>query len=701
MDQRSIAILTKLAESGSYISVQDLASLFNVSRRTIYNELDKINMWLSDHDFSEIKQVYSKGLYIEKDTKQHALTKLRPSNIPYYEFSPTERKAWIYIYLTSQEKSFLLSDIIDLCRVSRNTALEDIKKLKEELNEYQITLSSERKRGYIVTGNESDIRRALIDYVALVIPENGWYGLVAELEEDLESERSSIYAIFKSKELRLLNLLIREYETEEKLEFTDNVLDTLVIWFYFFLNRMRQNQFVMIDPDEKEAIRATSEYQGARDLGNRLEDEVHIEIPVDEVCYFAKYLLSSKVNQNLSLQYQNKEMKSLKLVVKKMIQDFQIYAAVAFPDPEHMYQNILLHIKPAYYRIKYGITIENTLLDSVKRNYPEVFHLTKKVIHHLEDVIGKTVPENELAFIAMHFGGWLRSEGVVIESQRKQMLIVCTNGLGTSRLLESQMEGLFTDVDVVGVKSFREYEKMNLSVDFIISTIPLSDRGVPVFVVSPVLNNTEKEQLLKKVNSLFQSSSNSRNNSVDTVMGLIERYATVRDKENLQQELRQYFQAPVTLEDERLKPSLSDLLGADRIVFQKRGEDWKTAIKTAAQPLLTEGYIQGNYISKMIDIVKESGPYIVISNLIALPHATGDDGVNKTGMSMLHLEEPVDVMGKEAQIFIVLAPKDNEQHLKALAQLTKLFSNKSYKEEILQATTREQITNLIRIHSDE
>lgn len=704
MDQRSIAILNKLAHSDSYISIQNLAGLFNVSRRTIYNELDKINFWLKEHDFPEIKQVRSKGLYLEKDTKQQIVTKLQPSNIRYYEYSPLERKAWIYLHLVGQGRSLFLRDIIKLCRVSRNTALEDVKKLKEELPGYQLILVSERKQGYIVQGNENDVRRALIHYVSYVLPETGREGLMANLEKHSELGISAIqqpYAIFKLNDLQLLYQLIREYETEEKLEFTDNVLDSLVIWFYLFIDRIRQQQFVTVDPDEKEVIHSTDEYQGAQNLGLRLEENLNIEIPTDEVSYFTKYLLSSKVNHNLNSQLQNKEMKLLQHVVEKMIHDFQVYAAISFPEPSHMYQNLLLHLKPAYYRIKYGISIENALLDSVKRNFPEVFHLTKKVVHHLENFIGESVPESEVAFIAMHFGGWLRSEGVMIGTQKKKLLIVCTNGLGTSRLLESQLVGLFSDVEIVGVTSLREYEKMDLSVDFIVSTIPLSDRGIPIFVVSPVLNNEDKEQLLKKVNSLYQGSSIQQNYSVDTIMDMIERYATIREDKALRQELRQYFHPRITLESEMMKPSLSDLLSSNRVVLQKRVENWEEAVREAAEPLLVQGYIQENYILKMIETIKEKGPYVVISNLIALPHATGDDGVTKTGMSLLHLEKSVNVMGKDARIFIVLAPKDNEQHLRALAQLTRLFSNQAYKEKMIQATTKEQITNLIRIHSGE
>jgi mannitol operon transcriptional antiterminator len=39
-----------------------------------------------------------------------------------------------------------------------------------------------------------------------------------------------------------------------------------------------------------------------------------------------------------------------------------------------------------------------------------LFHKTKKVISHLEDVMGDEIPDNELALITMHFGGWIEKE---------------------------------------------------------------------------------------------------------------------------------------------------------------------------------------------------------------------------------------------------------------------------------------------------
>src|SRR5699024_2560949 len=144
-----------------------------------------------------------------------------------------------------------------------------------------------------------------------------------------------------------------------------------------------------------------------------------------------------------------------------------------------------------------------------KRTYPEVFHITKKEIHQIEEFMGERINENEIAYIAMHFGGWLRQDGVILRDQRKTTLIVCTNGFGTSQILERQLKELFSDVEVKGVISLREYEEIhhiNEIADFVVSTVSLPDRAVPVFVVDPILNNDDKVALLKKTSNLYGDS---------------------------------------------------------------------------------------------------------------------------------------------------------------------------------------------------
>ncbi|MDN3017945.1 BglG family transcription antiterminator [Paenibacillus sp. BSR1-1] len=700
MDQKSLAVLNQLVVADAYVSVQELAQTFNVSNRKIYNDIAKINDWLKESGYPKVSQVRGQGLYLDEHVKEKLRTQLPVSDYPFYEYSPNERRAWIFIFIAVQEHPLYLNDFIELFQVSRNTILEDIKKLKEEASDFQLNIESGRHHGYQIKGDENELRRVLIHFLTFVTPESGWYQIIVDsaFADKLDQKLLRPYIVFNNYELHLLKNLLIEYERKFQIEFTDEILNQLVVWFYLFSRRIRQEQYVGIDPVEKEVINSTEAFKGAKTLCSNLTREMNMTIPEVEVYYMAKYLLSAKVNYDLNPIYENDEMRSLCHVVEKMVSDFQLYAAVNFSEKEQMIKNLFVHLKPAYYRLRYGIKIENILQNSVEENYPEVFRLTRKVIHHFESLVKQPVTDSEIAYIAMHFGGWLRREGITLSSIRKKLLIVCTSGLGTSRILESQLAGLFSNVDIVGAVSLREYEKQDLAVDFIVSTVPLPDKGIPIFVAKPILDNKDKERLLRKINSLNNEAQTEQLYSVDTLMDMVKRFAMVEDEEALKQELRRYLHSPIAIENEKRKPSLADLLDSEKINTVGQVSDWMEAIKLAALPLLDLEYINMNYVEKMIDNVLKLGPYIVISEQFALPHAAPADGVKKTGMSMLFLEKPVDLMGESVRIFVVLASWDNEQHLKALGQLTKLL--KESRKEMLSAKSKEQILKLLESYSN-
>lgn len=701
MYQRSVAILNQIIKDESYTSVEDLSTKFSVSRRTIYNDLDQINDWLEVNYDTELEQVRGKGFYLKSTVRNQILKNKDIAEVSYYEFSKEERRSWIYIYLVGQHKTYFIQDFQNLFKISRNTVIDDIKVLKEELYNSNLSLIAERKQGYKIYGDEITIRKILIHYLKEVVPKKTWLNYLKNIENMSREESINLkpYFIIVEKYLNEIKKYLYQYEQQVGLEITDEVLDDLIIWFYFFIQRVKQGNFAEVDSVEKDVIHTTEEFSGTITLCNRLSHYFQIYIPPGEVDYFTRYLLSAKVNYNLNLQLENLEMQKLTNVVEKMVNDFQKYAAVTFPERDRMVHNLLLHLKPTYYRKKYGVQIENVLKDSVKNNYPEIFQLTKGVIHHVEDFVGQTIDENEIAFVAIHFGGWLRSEGVELEPKRKRMLIVCTNGLGTSRLLKSQLEGLFSDIVITGVNSLRDYEDMpNLAieVDLIVSTIVLPDKGVPVFVVDPILTNEDKLDLLKSVTGLFKSHGNKQIFSVDTMMDIINRYTVIEDKTSLKNELKSYLYSPTSLSNEYNSLNLLELLPKSRIEVITQAKNWEEAIFKASHQLISQGFIERKYVRKMIQTVKETGPYIVISDLVALPHANAGEGVNKTGMSMLFLKNEVDLMSKPVRIFIVLAAVDNEQHLKALSQLTQLFSDKNVKEEILKSDNKNELVEIIQ-----
>ncbi|WP_339184580.1 BglG family transcription antiterminator [Oceanobacillus sp. FSL W7-1293] len=700
MNQRILALLNQLIYSESYLAIDELADSFNVSRRTIYNDLTKTNDWLKANGYKEIGQIREKGLFLDVTVKEKLKSEIGTSERTYYEYSPNERKAWIYLYMTTYDTPMYLENYQKLFVVSRNTILEDVKKLKQELKTFHIEIISERYEGYVPLGEEAQVRNALFYYLPFIIPLNGWYSILNESEREKEGGSNKVYAyrIFDIDRLHQIRKSLHVYEASQSLEFTDDVFADLVIWIYLFTKRMEKGKYVDIDPIEESVISSTEAYKGVNNLCQKLKEQHRIIIPKTEIYFLTRYLLSAKVNYEVPSYDERNELNQLQEVVKSMIADFQLYAASEFTEKEKMIQNLIVHLKPAYYRLKYDINIDTKLHKSVKKNYPEVYHLTKMVIHHFEKFVQKSVEENEIAFIAMHFGGWLRREGIVLNQNRLRILIVCTSGIGTSKILESQLEGLLTEVDIVATKSLRDYQRFTKSVDFIVSTVPLVEDEIPVLVVNPILDNKDKELLLKKINRLSEEYKPGNSHSVDAVMNIVKHYADIHDEEGLRGEFKKYLQAPMTIGMER-KPSLSDLIPSSRIQFQYAVRDWKEAVKVAANPLVKNEFINENYVNKMIENMNRYGPYAVLSQRLALPHANSADGVNETGMSLLRLEKPVNLFGFSIHIFVVLASWDNKQHLRALSQLTAIAKDEKRLNHLITARDEKEVTELLQRYS--
>jgi mannitol operon transcriptional antiterminator len=693
LDYRSCRLLNMLLHATSYVSAEVLMESLQVSKRTVYYDIQKVNNWLEDHGFPPIQYVRNAGFYLETDIKRDIEEKLQTLDLNrHYEYSPTERKAWsILLFLISDQPVFL-QDLCEKLQVSRSTMLNDLSQLKTELQRFQLQLSFQRSCGYFIQGEEQQIRKALILGLSQILSAGGL--------ERLLSESFHGNPIIQHYDLEQISSIISQSEAYLGLRYTDDVIQTLSLRLYFFIKRLTKGEHVYIDPVEKEVLQSTPEYKAAHYIMERVENAFQIKIPEDEIYYFTTNLLGARVREYKQWDVIHSDQERLKQTIKNMVDDFQKYACVVFNHREGLEKNLFIHLKPAFYRLKYGLDLNNPLTESVKTNYHDIFILTKKVIHHFEKIVGQSVNEDEIAYIAMHFGGWIDKEGVVVPS-RKKALIVCESGIGTSRILQKQLEELLPSVDIVDMISAREFEQHTLmDVDFIVTTVPLRSNKIPVYIVSPILTDAEKIHLLTQVNDV-QDSKNVL--AVEPLLEIIKKHAKITNEKALLQELKDYI-LQTKRKEFLTKPMLKDLLTKDHIQFIDAVDDWKEAIEIAAQPLLQNGCITNEYIQAMIDNVVEMGPYIVIAPGVALPHARPEHGVKKIGMSFLQIKNGCPFSEKEehrVHILFVLAAVDNETHLKALSQLTKMLSDNGNMERLFTANTVEEVFDLIQQYSQE
>src|SRR5699024_6493516 len=97
----------------------------------------------------------------------------------------------------------------------------------------------------------------------------------------------------------------------------------------------------------------------------------------------------------------------------------------------------------------------NPLKDEIKQKYPVLFlavtHFFETECTEIEDF-----PEDELAFIVLHFGSAL----VIWEEQfRLRALLICPSGIGTSKMLASRIKKEFIEIATVDTLSLKEVQQ--------------------------------------------------------------------------------------------------------------------------------------------------------------------------------------------------------------------------------------------------
>lgn len=303
----------------------------------------------------------------------------------------------------------------------------------------------------------------------------------------------------------------------------------------------------------------------------------------------------------------------------------------------------------------------------------------------------------------MHFGGYLKREERDI--MQVKVLLVCLNGVATSKLLRKELEYLLGNIEIIDAVRLDEVSAYQDEVDYIISTVPIKDRSIKkkTLIVNPILTDLDKSKIISFMGLVNPSKSES--DLSDKILKDIVDYIP----EGKTEEIRKIILNRISNNNKIIKFDtegkkiymLNDLIKKDKVLFAESVGTWEEALHLSGKPLLDENTIETRYIDKVISNVNELGPYICIAPNIAISHARPEDGANNLGMTVLILEKPVYFgvkLDRPVRIVITLAAPDNEKHLLALQQLSRLLMEDL--DNLLEATNVDQVLTLVQKYSE-
>ena len=139
-----------------------------------------------------------------------------------------------------------------------------------------------------------------------------------------------------------------------------------------------------------------------------------------------------------------------------------------------------------------------------------------------------------------------------------------------------------------------------------------------------------------------------------------------------------------------------EMLKPENVQICEKAADWRDAVRISVLPLEKGGFAEPRYKEEIIKNLEKLGPYIIIADHVALPHARPEQGAIKTQMAVTRFQNDVTVGDGEstARLFISLAANDSDSHLNALMQMSELLGDDAALARILEAETAEELYGL-------
>lgn len=681
IDERSNQLLHELIINPD-ATLKSLESKMGINQRQINYSLEKINTYLTDVHHVQIERT-PKGQFIIPGEITEIF--LAENSGYFYVLSEHERVDILLIIILNRSQDLSLTHLTELLDFSRNTISKVIKQAKEKLTPYPIELNYSRVEGYQLLGSEYEKRRLLFDIIQQYVKTSKDRKLLEE------------YGDINSEDLNVFYNKLGQCEKTLGYMFSDNMISTVAYCLTVWQNRVKQGKIVEENKMSKFDLADTKEFYTVKKIFHELrfinESELH---------YVTLQLMIMNVFSTNNY-YTSDPMNIIKNASREMLDKFERVSVIDIPKKELLVEKLYIHMRPAYYRIKYDLIDNSSLSLKFDQSLTNIHRVIKLIVEPVESALNEKVPESELVYITIIIGGWLRQHGIDFD---KKILaaVVCPNGHSVSTMIHVTLTSMFKEFVFLNPMSIREFSSYEGEVDIVFTTDTL-DTDVKQFLVEPIMGDTEIRKLQSTVfNDLYGFSFS--NIDMDQIMSIIEEYADIKNRIKLMDSLNKYLleQNPGTARTNSydVERTLDDFLTRDTILLVDRVKTWEEAIRRAAQPLLDSGNIKESYLAAVIENCRRNSDYIMLGNRIAIPHAKPEEGVLKLGMILLNLKEPIEFPnGQRIHLICFIAAEDKEKHINAILQLRRLAEDKYTVNQVKNASSEEGMAGIINTFVNE
>ena len=680
MNQRSKDILSLIIDSNK-IPFESLSEIYEVSERTIRNDIEQINYFLQNNNFGYVF-IDNKFLKINFTDKEKLQASLNDFNAYDYKFSKEERSLISILIMLGSKDYITVEKLSNKLLTSRATIINDLKIIKKIAKDNNMKVISTRHKGYLIETEEKNARIFLNSVLEL---EN------AKVLENIIFDDENIEKSFK-----LLQKIIND--NRNKINFSEQQLAKLMQYLKISVYR-NYNNFKILENQNITNNNTVSI------LKNIIVDEFNYPYLNLNDLIFIVNLFSENNGKKLTSSI-NRDFIKLQIATMQFIELISEDLKINFNDDYIFYENFSNHIM--------GIIKNQTSSDRdylLLHDILEKNHKISEVIESHVDIIEKNISKKlnrvEIGYIVIHIYAALERKKK--KGENLKVALLTDERVSQRLLIESKLKNNFSfELELVSPKDTLDKN----SYDLILTTI--KDFNKEYLKISPIISDEDYILIARKIDEVSRNKKTIEIElSEHTAYKLYDLIAKEIDKsssentEQLKKNIKKAILRNVNKSTDNNNYSLSNFLTEDRIELDVEVENWQQAIYKAGQKLIAEKDIESEYLEVVVKNIKENGPYIVISQGFAFPHAQIGSYNLKTAMNLIRLKNEVYFSDEERNVadeietypvkyVCLLSTVDKKTHLKAFFDLANMLKNKNFKISLDKCKTPEEIRNLIK-----
>ncbi|RIL53170.1 PRD domain-containing protein [Mammaliicoccus fleurettii] len=451
-----------LLNRDSYLNGTEIADYLNVSNRTVRSDIKYINSEIKD----VIISIKGRGYKLNHELYQ---TEEIETILNQY----TEKNGQTLIKMAYQllmyKQSVTLEQLSDDYALTKNELIDHLNQIQAWCESYDVAINLVKRKGVTVSGNEMDIRNAILhlnqlstnnvkveDFILNEIPKAHSELMMHIMEQHLEHHHIQTSKVhIKQLLVHLIIIFKRIHDTTEQWDINQ---EALAISRAIIEDINRQLKYTLSDETAKLFSFFISYYFDKYDLG------------------FKQIFIQS--------------------YIERLIYQMNAKVGIDFMQDAVLRENVYSHFSRTYLRIVKNVYINNPLTEDIKQQYPFVFNALYETVHLLEEDAQLNLSEDEIAFLALHFQSSIDRN----VQEHFNIVITCYYGLGISSLLEARIQKLNDKINITDTLKLEDVPQYHFSnTDILVTTHEIDMANVPdsveVVHVSPLFSEDDANKI--------------------------------------------------------------------------------------------------------------------------------------------------------------------------------------------------------------